>query len=539
MEQKKVDIIFDSEHHLNLAPIGSIRQQIKKHYEYGHNKILYQMPFEVPIDDVLVLNKIQFELSEYWIKNESIKSLTNVNTNIHYPSSSSVLEEKIHQIFFHEFPHLKFLARNNNYASPCICQKGKEISIQREFYTSFYCKDLINLNNQILTLQSSLESLFNINKMVICGGSARAILDYIYYKKPLNMRDLDIVLVLPQNFDENYIRHIANFLEEQNVGNFLTNSFDSRLRKLPSQPNEDPLYNAGYGFYLVSDSGPILDLSFFKKESDIELNGLMDIDTVKIVLEKNESLIHFIEESRKKTLNDSILEGKVIDPHHGYLSWVGGNPTIIRWDEIERDPHLHILRLIRGYMKMNLNSFSANLSKILKDLCLRVSLKQTRRLSQYLLKILDDDLAYKELKLSQKLGVFQNWLPELNIWLEKVSYKDLAALLTSRQMNAVEKLKVLILQIPSEKQAETFFISIYKFDLEIAMEITLELMLNSLTVNRNFFKVCLVISEVEREKFENQVLKIISNDSLDNVEKCAFIIWGLFQAQKSNNLIKE
>ncbi len=84
------------------------------------------------------------------------------------------------------------------------------------------------------------------------------------------------------------------------------------------------------------------------------------------------------------------------------------------------------------------------------------------------MRILDDDgLARKELKLLQELGVFQDWLPELNKWLKTVDDQELVGI-PSKGINPIQKLILLIDQLPHEKRSETLLILFNQLGFEIS-----------------------------------------------------------------------
>lgn len=199
----------------------------------------------------------------------------------------------------------------------------------------FFSQELNTFNQQIQDLQTGLKMTTGIEDLYICGGSARAILDHIYTGKILQIRDLDIAVLAHCTLSVDMMKTIAEDLERQKIGFNYAHEFSSRIR-MPDQivVNAGIEYVAGYGFFMLAPNGSILDLSFFNSRFDLELNGLMDIDTTMIVLHQGESLEEFVKKAKKMPLNTLIKEGVVLDPHHGYVNWVCHNPNIIRWKEI-------------------------------------------------------------------------------------------------------------------------------------------------------------------------------------------------------------
>lgn len=400
-----------------------------------------------------------------------------------------------------------------------------------------YSDELITLDKQIQELQLALEQSTGIQQIYICGGAARAILDHIYMDKPLKMRDLDIAILAHRKLNGDEVRLVAQSLEQLKIGALISNSFDFRPRlptSIPFQPDTE--YYAGYGFFLLTSNGMILDLSFFENEQDFELNGLMDIDTVKILLQRGESLIQFVEKAQKVSLNSLILEENVLDPFQGYSHWIMGDPSIIHWETIEADPHLLLFRLVRSYRKANLIPLPKDLWRKFHNLCASTKPKNSRRMSEHLLRVLNDESAHKELKLLQELGVFQHWLPELSSLIENKSSQDLAIILDNDLISPLQKLMLLVTQMPNEKRLETWFKSIYKFDLNMAIERSFDLIAGCPNIDKKFLRTSLEkVSPKNREELENQILRIVSSTVLSNEERFDLIIRSIALAQNIND----
>lgn len=404
-----------------------------------------------------------------------------------------------------------------------------------------HSEELENLDNQIQTLQKALENSVGFQQLYICGGSARSILDHIYLNKPLKMRDLDIVILAKRELQGEDVRLLAQSLEQLKVGTFDTSTFNRRPRhphKIPFQ--QDTEYNAGFGFYLLTSTGLIIDLTVFENESDLALNGLLDIDTVKIVLQKGESLTHFFENANGSTFGELISNGKVIDQHQGYEHWIKKDPIVVHWHRIEVDPQFLLFRLIRDYAKMDALDLSKNLWRKLHNLCVSHKTGPSRDISQHLLKVLNDESAHQELKLLQELGAFQYWLPEFSKWLEKKDSHDLALILDNNLISPTQKFMLLVQQLPKDHQLETWFRGMYKLDLAAAIERSFELIPEAPTVDKKSLKSCMEqFSRQQREELEIQLQRIISSKALSHDERFDLIIRALVRCQKdSTNIVK-
>lgn len=386
----------------------------------------------------------------------------------------------------------------------------------------FFSQELNTLNQQIQDVQTGLKLTTGIEDLYICGGSARAILDHIYTGKVLQIRDLDIAVLAHRTLSVDMMQPIAEALERQKIDFNYPHEFSSRIR-MPNhiEVNAGIEYVAGYGFFMLAQNGTVLDLSFFNNRYDLELNGLMDIDTTMILLRQGESLEQFVEKAKKMPLNTLIKEGAVLDPHHGYINWVCHNPNIIRWKEVEADPHLHVFRLVRSYTKISSTVLPKEISERLRHLCSSTKTKQSPRMGQYLFRVLDDKLAYKELKLLQELGIFQQWLPEFDKWLKRTSPQELAHLLNSHHLNAKEKWKILVLQLPKEAQLQTLFTATYKFYLKTSIEGVFELFSLKQYIDENHLNAYI---ETFSSYEENELLGILSIPDISDKERLDLLI---------------
>ncbi|NGX53619.1 MAG: putative nicotinate-nucleotide adenylyltransferase [Chlamydiae bacterium] len=173
-------------------------------------------------------------------------------------------------------------------------------------------------------------------------------------------------------------------------------------------------YVAGWGLHWIRSHGEILDLSVYHRQEDLDLNGIFDIDTVMIPLKWDATLLEFAQRLREVSYEQLVEEGRVYDRYQGYSHWVNGEIEIVNWLDIESDPLLKIMRVVRTLFKMERDHFTPeeeeNFAYLLKNSQVKNPLQMTRNL----LKLLEDKDAAKELALLQEAHLFEKWLTPFN-----------------------------------------------------------------------------------------------------------------------------
>ena len=134
------------------------------------------------------------------------------------------------------------------------------------------------LSSIVSAITSVVRDRFGFNRVWIGGGSAPALLDHLFGGNALRMRDFDLVMVAERPVDETLARQIGEAVDSPDL-QFLPRYVYPRQR---SRCGEQP-WLAGWGV-LWSAHGVEVDLSIFHDHTALELNGLLNIDRIRIPL---------------------------------------------------------------------------------------------------------------------------------------------------------------------------------------------------------------------------------------------------------------
>jgi hypothetical protein len=162
--------------------------------------------------------------------------------------------------------------------------------------------------------------------------------------------------------------------------------------------------------------GVEVDLSIFHDHTALELNGLLNIDRIRIPLPAGISL-NDIGATMLSTgsAQRSIAHGLAEDPCGGYPSWVHRAPAIVAWNSIHASPIECAIRIVRSCVnKLHLFHLRAELADPLRAAIANGRQRGDRFVRvRNLLKLFHDDRAGIELEMMHSLGAFEGWLPEL------------------------------------------------------------------------------------------------------------------------------
>jgi len=208
--------------------------------------------------------------------------------------------------------------------------------------------ELGELSAQIEGIQSALRHQLGLDRISLGGGSARAVLDAIYFGKPLDPRDVDLMVVAGRQVSASDARRIGRALERAIPGARLV-GVEPRPRGNPRlPPAESQRYNAGHGIFL-SIGGRRFDVSLFHQQEDLDLNGALDIDTIRLPLDRGRTLLDTFDRMRGLSYRRAVKAGLVSDPHRGYRAWQRNRLRVVHPAEIESKPALWSIRLARSY----------------------------------------------------------------------------------------------------------------------------------------------------------------------------------------------
>jgi hypothetical protein len=155
---------------------------------------------------------------------------------------------------------------------------------------------------------------------------------------------------------------------------------------------------------MIDDDDAILDLTVFHSDADMELNGIMNVDKVRIRLDYGTSLEQQLSPLFAENI-PALDEVGIDDPHGGYRSWQAGTAELANEFDVRRAPLQTILRIIRTFAKFSFPSISEPTCEQLRQLMAdsednSVAFHTIRGL----IKMLNDRNAIWELKLLRDLG---------------------------------------------------------------------------------------------------------------------------------------
>lgn len=290
--------------------------------------------------------------------------------------------------------------------------------------------DFEKLNRTLSHFQKEIADRFGIKDVYIGGGSARAILDHIYFGKPLEMRDLDIFIVADRPVDFDYAKSIGSALGGEELGRFSEENLRPRPRSNPALPIPQRYeYNAGYGFFFIDEQtkkkSAIFDLSIYHTPNDLKLNGILDFDTIMIKLDSKQDLSSW---ARSLEVNQQLIPAnqlhqskKIVDPNGGYDSWTARRVKIENWDQIVREPGQVTIRLARSLGKIGATEFTPEDAAKLRTLLQADKTNNHLQFVRNLLKLFEDPTAAVELKILASVGTFGRISPTLQARLQNLT----------------------------------------------------------------------------------------------------------------------
>jgi hypothetical protein len=287
---------------------------------------------------------------------------------------------------------------------------GAPLRAQRLAASAPISPELRALSDRLAGVQAVLARELGIKELLIGGGSSRAVLDNLYFGKPLDARDIDLFVVADRKVTPGLMRKAAARLQAAWPGQQLQGDAELRPRGNPAlPPRQSARYNAGYGIFLREPTGEVLDLSFYHSRQDLGLNGCLNIDTIMIPLRGARSLTAVAESLRGKSYTTAARAGLVLDEHDGYRGWQDNRLEVAHPAELTSKPVLWSIRLARAYGKASYNELPAGVVELLREGDAQVKTRpRTKLVSRYLQRLLDDKHADVELKMVRQAGVLQS-----------------------------------------------------------------------------------------------------------------------------------
>jgi hypothetical protein len=211
--------------------------------------------------------------------------------------------------------------------------------------------ELQRISDRLAALQKRLLDHYGIDTLYVGAGSALAILDHCLEGKALVMRDLDVFICLGEEMTAAKAFEMGPVLAGEDTGAFFEHDVRPRRRGNPRLPVPAALeYNTGFGLFLIDESGEVLDLTVFHSRDDMMLNGIMNVDMVRIPLTTGETLV---EKLQPLTCGNTCCprDTGVEDEFGGYASWQNCTAELVNEFDLQRAPLQTILRVIRTFAK--------------------------------------------------------------------------------------------------------------------------------------------------------------------------------------------
>jgi hypothetical protein len=242
------------------------------------------------------------------------------------------------------------------------------------------------------------------------------------------MRDLDLVLIADQPVEQDLAHRIGEALHSPEM-RFLPRYVYPRRR---SRSKDTPLWIAGWGV-IWDVRGVEVDLSIFHDADALDLNGLMNVDRIRIPFSADRSLNEIAADMLKAGSPEAaIAAGLVEDPSAGYASWVHRNPSIVAWNAILASPIECAIRIVRACAhKLHLSHLRPELADPLQYAIAQGHENGDRFIRvRSLVKLFHDDRVGAELEMLHELGGFLHWLPEIGTVIDRLGHGGLHAVLT-------------------------------------------------------------------------------------------------------------
>lgn len=288
--------------------------------------------------------------------------------------------------------------------------------------------ELKALSKLLQNFQSRLEEYNGTNVIYVGGGSSRAILDHIYFKKKLEMRDLDVFMVANTTVDEAYGIALGQALENAELGKFAREDLRPRPRYDETLPFPHE-FNAGYGFFWINNEGRIFDLSMFHSEYALKQNGVFTIDRVMVPITKAQTLEALAMKLAKIQPTQASNSGLIRDVHQGYTDWINKKPVLLDKVGFLKDPALTTLRSIRTFNKLQVSTLPKDFVTFVQGALKNAKPTNRLQMGRNFLKLLEDEAAAKEIKTLTQAGILSAWSAELDALFTRLKEKDLARIL--------------------------------------------------------------------------------------------------------------
>jgi hypothetical protein len=254
-----------------------------------------------------------------------------------------------------------------------------------------------------------------LTDIAIGGSSAPALLDHLFAGRALQMRDFDLIVVAGRPVEAELLRRIGEALDAPDF-RFLPRYVYPR-RRARGGPE---LWTVGWG--AIWDAlGVEVDVSVFHDEAALELNGLMNVDRIRIPVSEAPGLVDagFVDVAAGLLHCGSgaaaLAAGLVVDRSDGYAGWTSAAPSLVAAHAVSASPIECAIRVVRTCAaKLGIEHLDERLASPLRAAIRDGHQRGDRFLRvRNVVKLLHDAKAGVELEMLHELGAFDRWLPEI------------------------------------------------------------------------------------------------------------------------------
>jgi len=265
---------------------------------------------------------------------------------------------------------------------------------------------LEQLSEWIGEAQKILSEEFGIPEVYIGGASSISILDHVWHREPLVLRDLDLYVVHGKPVDKDQALKIAARLETPKIGKLAPAGVTPHFRCNPALPMpERNSYLTGWGLDFLRGND-VMDITLNHSRDELSLNGIFSCDMVKIRLMAGQSLVETIrDELLKFSYTELVAKGTLYDEHEGYPAWRSREPRVINWHEVERDPIVQSVRVARSLGKHGLDRVPSEIVRFVRPRIERRPEYDRTKLRVALQRVENDPRSFAERHMLSQMGM--------------------------------------------------------------------------------------------------------------------------------------
>jgi hypothetical protein len=265
---------------------------------------------------------------------------------------------------------------------------------------------LIRVSERLALLQKALFELCGIETIYIGAGSSISLLDHCVYGDEIAMRDLDIFACLDAEVTREFAFELGQKLQQydEDLGIFSEHDVRPRRRGNPGLTGDDSQnYNAGFGLFLIDSEDELLDLTLFHSRDDMLLNGILDVDRIRIPLTPTERLADKLQPIKRHDPSSVRFAG-IEDEHGGYDNWTQRSARVVNRFDVFRAPLLTSIRIIRSFAKHGQPALPDPALNLMSEAVSTTEPSQSFHVLRGVIKMLSDDNGLSQLEVFRAVG---------------------------------------------------------------------------------------------------------------------------------------